>query len=148
MHNQIAKPDRKWDGRATDDNSTYWTKNFDVQHYQNLMFGDGESFQDFYLHQSNGRFLAKGGVSDWVKVPYNEARYGSNSIPQNDGYWNFIKDSGNAWYDAQIDAGKSPAADHEVAEGVRQVGPLRLRQGRQLQRAGRLHRPLPGHPRR
>lgn len=109
VHNQIAKPDRKWDGGATDDNETYWTKNFDVQHYQNLMFGDGESFQDFYLHQSNGRFLAKGKVSDWVKVPYNEARYGSNSIPQNDGYWNFIKDSGNAWYQAQLDAGKTRA---------------------------------------
>ena len=74
------------------------------------MFGDGESFRDFYLHQSNGQFLAKGEVSDWVKVPYNEARYGSNSVPQSDGYWNFIKDSATAWYDAQIKAGKSPAA--------------------------------------
>ncbi len=43
-----------------------------------LMFGEGESFKDFYLKQSNGRFLAKGDVSDWVKVPYNEARYGAN----------------------------------------------------------------------
>jgi M6 family metalloprotease-like protein len=108
LNNQIAKPDRKWNGDATDDNSTYWLKNFDVDHYKNLMFGDGESFRDFYLHQSNGQFLAKGDVSDWVKVPYNEARYGSNSIPQNDGYWNFIKDSGNAWYDAQIKAGMTP----------------------------------------
>ena len=40
------------------------------------MFGAGESFKDFYLKQSNGRFLAKGDVSDWVTVPYNEARYG------------------------------------------------------------------------
>ena len=38
-----------------------------------MMFGEGESFRDFYLKQSNGRFLAKGDVSDWVKVPYNEA---------------------------------------------------------------------------
>ena len=42
------------------------------------MFGEGESFKDFYLKQSNGRFLAKGDVSDWVTVPYNEARYGHN----------------------------------------------------------------------
>ncbi len=109
LQNEIAKPDRKYDGSATDDNSTYWVPNFDVAHYRDLMFGDGESFKDFYLHQSNGKFLAKGGVSDWVQVPYNEARYGSNSIPQQDGYWNFIKDSGNSWYDAQLDAGKSPA---------------------------------------
>ena len=120
MHNQIAKPDRKWNGDATDDNSTYWEPSFDVKHYQNLMFGDGESFKDFYLHQSNGQFLAKGDVSDWVKVPYNEARYGSNSIPQNDGYWNFIKDSGNAWYDAQIDAGMSPAQIQKELKGFDQ----------------------------
>jgi M6 family metalloprotease-like protein len=117
MHNTIAKPDRKWDGSKTDDNSTYWTKNFDVQHYKNLMFGEGESFRDFYLHQSNGKFLAKGGVSDWVTVPYNEARYGSNDIPENDGYWNFIKDSGNAWYDAQIKAGMTPK---EITQSLKQ----------------------------
>ncbi len=127
VQNQIAKPDRKWDGSATDDNSTYWVPNFDVAHYRDLMFGDGESFKDFYLHQSNGKFLAKGGVSDWVQVPYNEARYGSNEIDGSDGYWNFIKDSATAWYKAQIDAGKSRGRDQEVAEAVRPVGPLRLR---------------------
>ena len=26
VHNQIPKPDRNWDGSATDDNSTYWTE--------------------------------------------------------------------------------------------------------------------------
>jgi M6 family metalloprotease-like protein len=117
LHNEIEKPDRKWDGSSTDDNSTYWTSNFDVKHYRDLMFGDGESFKDFYLNQSNGKFLAKGGVSNWVKVPYNEARYGSNSIPEQDGYWNFIKDSGNAWYDAQVDAGKTRA---EIKQALKQ----------------------------
>ncbi len=117
LNNKIAKPDRKADGGSTDDNSTYWTPNFNVQHYRDLMFGDGESFKDFYLHQSNGKFLAKGGVSDWVTVPYNEARYGSNSIPENDGYWNFIKDSGNAWYQAQVDAGMSAK---EIAKSLKQ----------------------------
>ena len=28
-----------------------------------MMFGDGESFKDFYLKQSNGHFLAKGDSS-------------------------------------------------------------------------------------
>jgi len=80
LNNQIPQPDRVWDGNATDDNSTNWSPNFNKSHYQDLMFGAGESFQDFFLKQSNGRFMAKGDVSDWVTVPYNEASYGSNAI--------------------------------------------------------------------
>ena len=64
VHNQIASPDRNWDGNATDDNSTYWTKDFNRDHYLEMMFGNGESFKDFYQKQSNGRFLAKGDVGD------------------------------------------------------------------------------------
>ncbi|NUO33982.1 MAG: M6 family metalloprotease domain-containing protein [Dermatophilaceae bacterium] len=114
VHNQIASPDRNWDGGTTDDNSTYWTKDFNRQHYLDMMFGSGESFKDFYLKQSNGRFLAKGDVSDWVTVPYNEARYGHNPVDgdgtsEADGYWNYIKDTATAWYDAQKKAGKSDA---------------------------------------
>ena len=109
VHNQIPKPDRNWDGNATDDNSTYWVDDFNQKHYQDLMFGSGESFKDFYLKQSNGRFLAKGDVSDWVKVPYNEARYGSNNFSDSSVYWPFVKDTGNAWYNAQKAAGKSDA---------------------------------------
>jgi len=109
VHNQIPKPDRNWDGSATDDNSTYWIPDFNRDHYVDMMFGPGESFRDFYLKQSNGRFLAKGDVSDWVTVPFNEARYGSNSVPQSDGYWNYIKDTATAWYAAQKAAGKSDA---------------------------------------
>ncbi len=107
-HNQIAAPDRTWDGNATDDNSTYWLKDFNRQHYVDMMFGEGESFKDFYAKQSNGRFLAKGDVSDWVTVPYNEARYGNNKYEQ-DGYWTYIKDTASAWYDAQVKAGKTSA---------------------------------------
>lgn len=109
VHNQIPEPDRKWDGSSTDDNSTYWTSDFNREHYQQMMFGDGESFRDFYLKQSNGRFLAKGDVSDWVKVPYNEARYGSNKVAQSKTYWPFVADTAKAWYDAQVAAGKTPA---------------------------------------
>ena len=116
VHNQIPAPDRKWDGNSTDDNSTYWTANFDRQHYVDMMFGPGESFRDFYLKQSNGRFLAKGDVSEWVTVPYNEARYGSN-IDETDGYWNYIKDTAQAWYDAQVKAGKTKA---EIADYLKQ----------------------------
>ncbi|WP_427383164.1 immune inhibitor A domain-containing protein [Janibacter sp. G56] len=117
LHNQIPEPDRNWDGSATDNNSTYWVDDFDRTHYQDLMFGDGESFQDFYEKQSNGRFLAKGDVSDWVKVPFNEARYGSNKISDAQGAWPFIRDTAKAWYDDQLAQGKSAA---EVAEYLKQ----------------------------
>lgn len=109
LNNQIPAPDRKWDGSSTDNNSTYWTKNFNVAHYKNMMFGTGTSFKDFYLKQSQGRFLAKGDVSDWVRVPYNEARYGSNKLPDNEVYWPFIEDSVDAWYAKQIKMGKTKA---------------------------------------
>ena len=109
LHNQIAAPDRVWDGSATDDNSTSWSADFNKAHYQDMMFGSGESFKDFYLKQSNGRFLTKGDVSDWVKVPYNEASYGSNAISDAAGAWPFVQDSATAWYKAQVAAGKSLA---------------------------------------
>ena len=96
-----------WDGGKTDDNSTYWVKDFNQAHYQDMMFGSGESFKDFYLKQSNGRFVAKGDVSDWVTVPFNEARYGKSNNA--DGYWNYVKDTATAWYNAQKAAGKSDA---------------------------------------
>jgi immune inhibitor A len=109
VHNQIAPPDRNWDGNATDDNSTNWTSDFNTQHYKDMMFGSGESFKDFYTKLSNGRFLAKGDVSDWVKVPYNEATYGSNKQSDAAGYWPFIADTATAWYTAQKAAGKTDA---------------------------------------
>ena len=108
LHNQIAEPDRVWDGNRTDDNSTYWVENFDENHFEKLMFGEGESFKDFYLKQSNGRFLAKGDVTDWVKLPYNEARYGSNAVAQSATYWAFVRDTAQSWHDAQVAAGKTP----------------------------------------
>ena len=106
--NQIPEPDRNWDGSSTDNNSTLWRANFDRAHYQDMFYGEGESFKDFYLKQSGGRYTVNGDVSDWVTVPYNEARYGSNAISEADGYWNFVKDSSTSWYDAQIKAGKTP----------------------------------------
>jgi immune inhibitor A len=117
VHNQIPAPDRVWDGNATDDNSTYWVPDFNQAHYQDLMFGSGESFKDFYLKQSGGRFLAKGDVSNWVTVPFNEARYGSNTVAQSDGYWNYIKDTATAWFNAQKAAGKT---DAEIATYLKQ----------------------------
>ncbi|MGQ5264374.1 immune inhibitor A domain-containing protein, partial [Micromonospora sp. ZYX-F-536] len=106
--NQIPEPDRNWDGNATDDNSTLWRPDFHREHYQEMFYGDGESMRDFYLKQSGGRYTVSGDVTDWVTVPFNEARYGSNAIPESDGSWNFVKDSATSWYESQVEAGKTP----------------------------------------
>lgn len=106
-HNQIPKPDR------ARDNSTIWRPDFDRAYYLDLLFGPGESFRDFYLKQSGGRFETHGDVSDWVRVPFNAARYGHNPVEgdgtsQADGYWNFVKDAVDAWYEGRRAAGRTP----------------------------------------
>ncbi len=103
VHNQIPAPDR------ANDNSTYWAPDFNQAHFSQMVNGPGESMADFYYKQSGGKYSVKGDVSDWVKVQYNEARYGSNNIAESNGYWNFVKDTAAAWYDSQIAAGKTPA---------------------------------------
>ncbi len=88
--------------------------NFAPAHYDDLLFGAGESFADFYSKQSSGAYTVDGEVSDWVKVPGNASTYGDNTVEDAGGAWQFIEDSGNAWYDAQVAAGKS--ADEIKAE--------------------------------
>lgn len=121
LKNQIPAPDRVWDGDSTDNNSTYWVSDFNRGHYMDLMFGEGESFKDFYLKQSNGRFLAKGDVSDWVSLPHNEAFYGSNNRPDNVGYWALVEDSVQAWYLSQRAAGQSDAQIKDYLKQFDQV---------------------------
>ncbi|MBE1485623.1 immune inhibitor A domain-containing protein [Plantactinospora soyae] len=110
LHNQIPPRDRVYDGSATDDNSTIWRSDFSRQSYMDLFYSTKkESMRDFYLKQSGGRYTVGGDVSDWVSVPFNEARYGSNEIAERDGYWAFVKDTATAWYESQVAAGKSNA---------------------------------------
>ncbi len=142
LHNQIPAPDREVD------NSTYWQADFSKAHYEEMFNGDGESFKDYYLEQSSGRYTAINTVSDWVKVPGNASSYGDNAVEDNGGTWAFVDDSLDAWYAQQVAAGKSRADHRGRAGAVRHVGPLRLGQRRQLQRSRRLHRPLPGRARR
>ena len=52
------------------------------EHYQRLYFGTGrgdESLKQYYEKQSSGRYSVDGIVTDWVKVRYNEARYGRSN---------------------------------------------------------------------
>ena len=109
LHNQIPPPDR------TVDNSTIWQSDYNREHYQEMYFGDGpdvESLKTYYEAQSSGRYSVTGAVSDWVQVPFNQARYG-----RSDGYpcptnvcsntWALVRDAANNWYDSQIAAGRS-----------------------------------------
>jgi immune inhibitor A len=111
LHNAIPRPDRRVD------NSTNWQADYSRAHYQNLYFGTGkntESLKTYYETQSSGRYSVDGTVQDWVKVRYNEARYG-----RSDGYpcgghictnsWALITDALNQWVADQKAAGRSDA---------------------------------------
>lgn len=111
QNNEIAEPDR------TVDNSTLWEPNFDSAYYSKMINGPGESMADFFYKQSGGKYSVSGDVSDWVKVAYNEARYGSNNFSSASTYWPFVRDTANAWYDAQVAAGKTPA---EISDYLKQ----------------------------
>lgn len=103
LHNEIPRPDR------TLNNSTHWLEDFDTASYEELFFGAGESFADFYAKQSNGKYTVSGEVTDWVQVPGNASTYGDNSVEDYGGAWQFIEDTGNAWYDEQVANGMSLA---------------------------------------
>ncbi|MGI5443584.1 immune inhibitor A domain-containing protein [Streptomyces shenzhenensis] len=108
LHNEIAAPDR------TKDNSTDWKSDYNQQHFEDLYFGTGkntESLKKYYEKQSSGRYSVDGEVSDWVKVPYNEARYGNNACGAStcSSVWNVVRDGLNAWVADQQAAGRSDA---------------------------------------
>ncbi|MFJ1736209.1 immune inhibitor A domain-containing protein [Streptomyces sp. NPDC088254] len=112
LHNKIAKPD------PARNNSTAWQADYDRKHFQDLYFGTGpgtESLKKYYEKQSSGRYSVDGEVTDWVKVPYNEARYGSNAATT--GAWYAVQDGVNAWV-AQREAAGDTAAEikAELAE--------------------------------
>lgn len=106
-HNKIAKPDPK------KDNSTAWQADYNQAHFQDLYFGTGagkDSLKTYYEKTSSGRYSVEGEVSDWVKVPYNEARYGSNYCGSSNcaNSWDMIKDGVNAWAADQKAKGRTP----------------------------------------
>ncbi|MFE5550003.1 immune inhibitor A domain-containing protein [Streptomyces sp. NPDC056534] len=100
LHNQIAEPDR------AKDNSTAWQADYSQKHFQDLYFGTGkdaegqpkQSLKTYYEKTSSGRYSVGGEVSDWVKVEYNEARYGSNYCGDNScNVWDLVRDGVTAW---------------------------------------------------
>ena len=106
--NQIPQPDR------TTDNTTIWAPDFSKSYYEYLLFSEkpgDSSMRNFYIENSSGRYAVNGDVTDWVQVPFNEANYGSNYCGDIvcARTWLFVRDAANAWYNAQIAAGKTPA---------------------------------------
>ena len=117
LNNAIPAPDR------SQDNSTVWQPNYDRQHFSDLYFGQGgaagsggdtESVKQYFERQSSGRYSVDGYVSDWVKVPYNEARYGrSNGYPCAGNVcsntWDLVRDGVTQWVADQKAAGRTDA---------------------------------------
>src|SRR5690349_3905628 len=98
LHNSIAKPNRAVD------NSTLWQKDYTPAHYENMYFN---RMAAYYQSQSSGRYTVEGSVTDWVKVPFNEARYGRDfcgGIVCNN-TWFLIRDAMSFWVKGRLDAG-------------------------------------------
>ena len=108
-HNEIPEPDRSVNNWAL------WVPDFSRAYYENLLFSDApgaSSVRNYYLEQSSGVYTVDGDVSDWVRVPYNASRYGSNLCGGGDcgaDVWLFLRHSANAWFNNQRDAGMSTA---------------------------------------
>ena len=107
-HNNIAEPDRSVD------NTTLWVPDFSRDHYMDMLFNDApgaNSMRNFYIEQSSNRYTVHGDVTDWVQVPGVACDYDDGDPGPGDAQhvWQFLQDSVNGWYDAQIAAGKTPA---------------------------------------
>lgn len=91
LHNQIAEPNRAVD------NTTIWQADYNKAHYEDMYFN---KMVDYYAEQSSGRYTINGDVAEWVKVPYNEARYGQNTSCGSNvcsTVWYLIRDAINIW---------------------------------------------------
>ncbi|MGH3923635.1 MAG: immune inhibitor A domain-containing protein, partial [Pseudonocardiaceae bacterium] len=115
LHNAIPAPNRSVD------NSTVWQADYNREHFQQLYFGEGrqvESVKTYFEKQSSGRYSVEGTVTDWVKVRFNEARYGrSDGFPCASNVcsntWNLIEDAVNQWVADHQAAGRT---DQEIAD--------------------------------
>ena len=101
-HNEIPEPDR------SKDNSTLWKANYSRAHFQNMYFN---RLDKFFKDQSSGKYRIDGEVTDWVKVPFNEARYGRDfcgDIVCNS-TWFLIRDGMAQWTQDRLDDGQTMA---------------------------------------
>ncbi|MEO7910299.1 MAG: immune inhibitor A domain-containing protein [Roseiflexaceae bacterium] len=106
QHNKIPKPNRK------NDNTTLWQADYNTAHYEDMYFN---RMAKYYQSQSSGRYSVEGDVTEWVKVPFNEARYGRDFCGSNvcNNTWFLIRDALAFWVQDQLATGKTLA---EVTE--------------------------------
>lgn len=100
-HNTIPEPNRSVN------NTTIWAPDFSREYFMDLLFNDtpgANSMRNYYAEQSSNRYTVTGDVTDWIEVPGNAADYDDNPDAN---VWNFLQDTVNGWYDAQIAAGKT-----------------------------------------
>ncbi|MBT2369325.1 immune inhibitor A [Streptomyces sp. ISL-10] len=108
LHNTIDKP-------AKADNHTVWRKDFNRVYYQQRFFSDepgAVSMRNYYRLQSSGRYDMDGHVTDWVKLPWNENRYGTDNCSepgQCRTNWDLVRDATHAWYHSERAKGRTPA---------------------------------------
>lgn len=100
LHNSIPAPDRSVD------NSTLWQSDYSQAHYDNMYFN---RMAAYYELQSSNRYSVVGDVTAWVKVPFNEARYGRDFcggiVCSNT--WFLLRDAMAFWVKGQLDSGKT-----------------------------------------
>jgi immune inhibitor A len=106
-HNSIAEPDRSVD------NSTMWAPDYSRDYFMDMLFADGggaNSMRNFYIEQSSNRYTVYGDVTDWVTLPGNACDYDDGDPGPGNAYdvWQFLIDSIDGWYAAQIAAGMTP----------------------------------------
>ena len=99
LHNSMPEPNRALD------NSTIWQADYNRAHFADMYFN---KMVDYYAKQSSGRYTINGDVTEWVKVPFNGPRYGSN-LMGDAAAWTLIADGINIWTKQQLASGKTLA---------------------------------------
>jgi immune inhibitor A len=98
LHNRIPQPNRAVD------NTTLWQRDYSPAHYENMYFN---RMAAYYQSQSSGRYTVEGDVTEWVRVPFNEARYGrdycSGIVCNNT--WFLLRDAMAFWTQDRLDDG-------------------------------------------
>ena len=103
-HNSIAEPDREYD------NTTLWVEDFNREHYQEMLFGEGDdanSMRQYYIDNSSNRYAVYGDVTDWTVAPNDACTYDDDL--GGPAVWGFLADTTADWYNQQVAAGKSDA---------------------------------------
>ena len=112
LHNQIPEPDRAVD------NTTIWRPTTTPTTTGSCTSAAwSESLKTYYEKQSSGRYTVNGQVTDWVKVQYNEARYGrSNGFPCASNVcantWSLVRDAIDEWVNQP--EGRRAGPTHEI----------------------------------